>query len=136
MGEQHILITTVNIFSKGYWLGCMPLGPILSNLFNVKCLTSGTNLHDQCYIYRWMYRRFQWDRYTWLHNSFFRRRGRIAQTLSSLSSICFAEEWHTTVSPNLSKMHVVFRIHVWAGVNVWINLNHWAWVNNWHASRP
>ncbi len=30
----------------------------------------------------------QWDRNTRLHNSFFRRRGRIPQPVSSLSSIC------------------------------------------------
>jgi hypothetical protein len=36
-----------------------------------------------------MYRKvFQCNRYTWLHNSFFRRRGRITKPLSSLSFIC------------------------------------------------
>jgi hypothetical protein len=34
------------------------------------------------------YRRVQWDRNTWLHDSFFGGTGRIAQPVSSLTSIC------------------------------------------------
>jgi hypothetical protein len=61
--------------------------PTFVNLQKFSALTDSGNF-GKCYSYRWMYPRFQWDRYTQLHSSFFHRRGRIAQSVSSLSSIC------------------------------------------------
>jgi hypothetical protein len=59
----------------------------------------------------------QLDRNTRLYNSFFRGRGRIVHSVSSLSTCDKAavfEEWHIPVSPYSSTMHAV----KWTGLLV------------------